>query len=80
MAGLAGFLVHYGYWGACAWAFGFWGCRLGLAGLVGFGWVCWVSGVSGWFHLGGGGGSVCSRSQGVGGVFTFLIFGNLLRF
>ena len=79
MAGLAGFLVHYGYWGACAWAFGFWGCRLGLAGLVGFGWVCWVSGVSGWFHLGGGG-SVCSRSQGVGGVFTFLIFGNLLRF
>ena len=55
MAGLAGFLVHYGYWGACAWAFGFWGCRLGLAGLVGFGWVCWVSGVSGGF-LGGGGG------------------------
>ena len=58
---------------------GFW--VLGL--WAGFGWVSWV-----WLGLLGERGvgvvslgvSVCGRSRSVGGVFTFLIFGNLLGF
>ena len=58
---------------------GFW--VLGL--WAGFGWVSWI-----WLGLLGERGfgvvslgvSVCGRSRSVGGVFTFLLFGNLLGF